>query len=50
MYIPPPYHEDKYEQFTIIFYGRLYICKRYWSVQRTSDGDFVLTIRRRCRK
>jgi hypothetical protein len=51
MYIPPPYSEERYEgKFTIIHDGRFYICKRYWSVERARDGDFMVSIQKRCRR
>jgi hypothetical protein len=50
MYIPPPYIEEKYDQFTILHDGRFYICKRYWSVKRDRDGHFTIFIQKRCRQ
>ena len=50
MYIPPPYSEEKYDQFTIIHDGRFYVCERYWSVERGRDGHFMKFIRKRCRR
>ena len=49
MYIPPPYSEERYDgKFMIIHDGRFYICKRYWSAQRTHKGHFVVSIQKRC--
>jgi hypothetical protein len=50
MYIPPPYCEEKYDQFTILHDGRFYICKKYWSVIRGRDGHFTIFIQERCRQ
>ena len=50
MYIPPPYHDEKYYLFTIIHDGRFFSCKKYWSVERSHEGDFTLFVQERCRQ
>ena len=47
MYIPPPYHDEKYNQFTIIHDGYFFSCKKYWSVERNDNG-FIIFIQERC--
>ena len=48
MYIPPPYREEKYNQFTIIHDGRFFSCKKYWSVVRSDEGHFTIFVQERC--
>jgi hypothetical protein len=50
MYIPPPYRDEKYNQFIIIHDGRFFGCQKYWSVKRAHNGHFTLSIRERCRR
>ena len=49
MYIPPPYRDEKYNKFTIIHDGRFFSCKKYWSVERSREGHFTLSIQERCK-
>jgi hypothetical protein len=49
MYIPPPYREENYNLFTIIHDGRFFCCKKYWSVTRSHEGHFTISIQERCR-
>ena len=48
MYIPPPYRDEKYNQFTIIHDGHFFSCKKYWSVERNDEG-FIVFVQERCR-
>ena len=48
MYIPPPYRDEKYNQFTIIHDGRFFSCKKYWSVVRSDEGHFTIFVQERC--
>ena len=50
MYIPPPYREEKYNQFTIIHDGCFFRCHKYWSVERAHNGYFTISIQERCRE
>ena len=50
MYIPPPYRDEKYNQFTIIHDGHFFSCKKYWSVERSHQGHFTLCVQERCRQ
>jgi hypothetical protein len=50
MYIPPPYSEKKYDEFTVLHDGRFYICKKYWRVERTHEGHFTISIQERCKQ
>jgi hypothetical protein len=45
MYIPPPYL-NKSDRFTVIFEGRLFTCRKHWSVQRVGN-NFILSISQR---
>jgi hypothetical protein len=49
MYIPPPYRDEKYNQFTIIHDGHFFRCKKYWSVKRSHEGHFTLFVQERCK-
>ena len=48
MYIPPPYRENRYHEFTVVYDGKFYLCRCIWSVRRTDDNDFVLSVFKRC--
>jgi hypothetical protein len=50
MYIPLPYSEKKYDEFTILHDGRFYVCNNYWRATRRHDGDFILYSQKRCRQ
>ena len=50
MYIPPPYREKKYDEFTVLHDGRFYVCKKYWRVERNHEGHFTLFIQERCKQ
>ena len=43
MYIRPPYTANKWQHFTVVFEGRLFACRKHWSVRRVGN-NFILSI------